>query len=383
MNYQKIFEENKEEKLFGRYIHLDHIEPLLNKFREKNQVQIIGKSVQEKPIYGLEVGRGKTKILIWSQMHGDESTTTKALFDLLNLLSKNTDFGTKILENFTLYIIPILNPDGAQLYTRENANKIDLNRDAQNLSQPESKILRTIYNQFQPDFCYNMHDQRTIYAIANTNKPATVSFLAPSYNQEREINNVRKKAIAIITEMNLVLQEFIPNQVGRFDDGFNLNCVGDTFQNLGTPTILFESGHFQGDYQREQTRKFIFMALLASFLAITENLFSEDRIHEYMNIPQNNPAFFDIVYKNVSIYYDNSKNLANIAIQYKEELIENAIHFNAYIAKVGELKGIFGHVEIDANQKKYTDGLTNQPNEDQEATFMLDDLQVVNGLIVK
>jgi murein tripeptide amidase MpaA len=36
----------------------------------------------------------------------------------------------KILD-FTFYCIPMLNPDGAALYTRENANKVDLNRDSQ------------------------------------------------------------------------------------------------------------------------------------------------------------------------------------------------------------------------------------------------------------
>jgi murein tripeptide amidase MpaA len=36
----------------------------------------------------------------------------------------------KILDAFTFYCIPMLNPDGAA-YTRENANKVDLNRDSQ------------------------------------------------------------------------------------------------------------------------------------------------------------------------------------------------------------------------------------------------------------
>ena len=35
-----------------------------------------------------------------------------------------------ITKEITLKIIPILNPDGAQQYTRKNANEIDLNRDA-------------------------------------------------------------------------------------------------------------------------------------------------------------------------------------------------------------------------------------------------------------
>ena len=85
MNYDNLFSQNLEIHLKGRYITLSDIEPLLLKNNSDNQVQIIGKSVLGKPIYKYELGTGKTKVLLWSQMHGNESTTTKALFDFLNL----------------------------------------------------------------------------------------------------------------------------------------------------------------------------------------------------------------------------------------------------------------------------------------------------------
>ena len=72
--------------------------------------------------------------------------------------------------------------------------------------------------------------------------------------------------------MNNELQKYIPNQVGRFDDSFNINCIGDMFQSLNVPTILFEAGHYQGDYEREETRKYIFVALMSSFQFIYNNL---------------------------------------------------------------------------------------------------------------
>jgi hypothetical protein len=239
MNYENLYNQNLETNLKKRYITLDAIEPLLLQFNSDNQVQIIGQSVLGKPIYKYEIGTGKTKVLLWSQMHGNESTTTKALFDFLNLLNGNSDLAKNLLSEFTFCILPMLNPDGAFLYTRENANGIDLNRDAQNLTQPESKLLRSTFESFKPDFCYNLHDQRTIYGIeSEAIKPATVSFLAPAYNENRDINEVRTKAIQVIVAMIKILQEFIPNQVGRFDDSFNINCVGDTFQFLNVQTIL-------------------------------------------------------------------------------------------------------------------------------------------------
>ena len=215
MNYENLFSQNLETHLKGRYITLSDIEPLLLKYNSDNQVQIIGKSVLGKPIYKYELGTGKKKVLLWSQMHGNESTTTKALFDFLNLLNSNSGFAKNLLSEFTFCCLPMLNPDGALLYTRENANNIDLNRDAQNLTQPESKLLRNTFEDFKPHYCYNLHDQRTIYGVGIENiKPATVSFLAPAYNENRDINEGRAKAIKVIVAMNNILQKFIPNQVG-------------------------------------------------------------------------------------------------------------------------------------------------------------------------
>jgi hypothetical protein len=74
------------------------------------------------------------------------------------------------------------------------------------------------------------------FGVSDTGKPATLSFLAPSYNENREINDTRLK-IHLIAGVNEI-QEYLPNQMGRFDDSFNLNCIGDTFQYLGVPTIL-------------------------------------------------------------------------------------------------------------------------------------------------
>lgn len=382
MNYEVIFEEYKVSSLKGRYITLEDIEPILKKWNTNDQLQVVGTSVLGASIYSYEIGMGKNRIFLWSQMHGNEGTTTKALFDFLNILQTENELSKELLSNFTFYCLPMVNPDGAKLYTRENANKVDINRDSQLLSQPESKILRACFEKFKPDFCYNLHDQRTIFGVADSGKPATVSFLAPSYNEEREINVVRQKAINIIAAMNETLQKFIPNQIGRFDDSFNINCIGDTFQNLNVPTILFEAGHFQQDYEREETRKFIFIALLSSFKYSNENDLVVNRYEDYVNIPQNKVVFYDFVCKNIKINYDNNKIITNFAIQFKEELFENRICFNAYIVAIGDLENYFGHVEFNAHGALYSDNKNNIPELNEKADFNLgDNLKVVNGII--
>jgi len=255
MNYLELHKTNIESMVQGRYLNLEILEPILEKL---NNVHVIGKSGLKKPIYEVNFGTGKTKVLLWSQMHGNESTTTKAILDFFNFLNSNSNLSNTFLSSFTFKFIPMLTPDGADLYTRENANKVDLNRDFLNLSQPESILLFDVFTNFKPDFCYNLHDQRTIFGAGDSGKPATVSFLAPSYNQDCDYNEVRLKAVNVIVAINKELQKHIKGQVGRFDDSFNRNCVGDTFQSLNVPTILFEAGHYPNDYQREETRKYIY-----------------------------------------------------------------------------------------------------------------------------
>jgi hypothetical protein len=383
MNLEQLFNLYKEPSLQGRYVTLDSIVPLLNRFNTSNQLEIIGNSVLNNPIYKYQIGNGKTKMLFWSQMHGNESTTTKALFDLFNVLNSDSELARNLLSAFTFCFIPMLNPDGAQLYTRENANKVDLNRDSQNLSQPESKVLRKAFENFKPDYCYNLHDQRTIFGVGSTNKPATLSFLAPAYNEAREINESRLKAINLIAGINTVLQQYIPNQVGRFDDSFNINCIGDTFQSLSVPTLLFEAGHFANDYNREETRKYVFMALVSSLQIVIENDVVINKIDNYLIIPQNKVVFYDFIYKNIKINYDGIEIITNFAAQYKEELIGNKIYFNAYIVKIGELDDYFGHIEYDGCGGLYHDGQGDFPKLNQKADFYLDnDLKFVNGLII-
>jgi len=107
MDLEQLFSQYKEETIHGRYITLDSIEPLLQKLNTNNQLQIIGKSVLGKSIYSYKIGEGKTKIFLWSQMHGNESTTTKALFDFLNVLQSGSQLAQQLLNTFTFCSIPM------------------------------------------------------------------------------------------------------------------------------------------------------------------------------------------------------------------------------------------------------------------------------------
>ena len=325
----------KSTALANRYITNSHIEPLLNSLPSQFCQSLLGTSEAGMPIHGVQVGTGSKRILIWSQMHGNESTTTKALFDLFNYFElPNSE---TLLEACTLFIIPILNPDGAEVYTRLNGRQIDLNRDAKALSQSESKILRTAYNTFKPHFCFNMHGQRTIFSAGDTNNSAVISFLSPSENEERSLTVTRQKSMEIIKVMNKALQPFLPNQIGRYDDGFNGNCVGDYFQSHGTPTVLFEAGHFPEDYNREKTRKYMALALISAIDCICFDRITGANFKSYFEIPENDKLFYDIIIRNALLDPLQPKVFNDIGIQYREVLVFDSIEFKPKVAFVGNL----------------------------------------------
>jgi hypothetical protein len=335
----------KTPELSGRYITNWHIEKCLKKL-PGSLISTMGYSVEKRPIYSLKFGHGPIKVLLWSQMHGNESTTTKALFDCFNLFETNNEIPNAILKACTICVIPILNPDGAERYTRLNANEIDLNRDALSLSQPESRVLRTIFDNFQPDYCFNLHGQRTIFGAGDSGVSATLSFLSPSQDALRSLTANRKAAMSVIAGINSVLQIALPEGVGRYDDGFNLNCVGDTFQNLGVPTLLFEAGHYPSDYNREVVRRFIFISIIKGLQVISKGA-DDSNYQDYYKIPENSKCFYDIIIRNARLR-SSEKELTDIAIQYMEVLKANTIVFKPVVEAISELSKFYGHKEIDA-----------------------------------
>ncbi len=97
---------------------------------------IIGSSVKSVSIDCYEIGKGITKIIFISAIHGNETGTVKLAHYIIDYLEKRNDFKDK----FTFYIIPCLNPDGYRealknpdyfnggRVGRLNSNKVDLNR---------------------------------------------------------------------------------------------------------------------------------------------------------------------------------------------------------------------------------------------------------------
>ena len=336
----KIAKEYKDTSVKGRYVTVDNLEKFLKKLNNSTKVSFkkIGTSEENRNIYQIKIGKGLKKILIWTQMHGNECTGTKSAIDLINFINtSDNEIVDQILSTCTIKIIPILNPDGAEYFTRLNANKIDLNRDAVERKAKESILLRKTLDDFNPEFCFNLHDQRTIFCVEGTKNPASISFLAPSEEKTRKITNTRKKTMNIIVAMNALLQQIIPEHVGRYTDTFYPTATGDNFQKLGYSTVLVESGHYKEDYQREKVREFTFISILQGLYHISlTNSFNE--FDSYFKIPNNNEYFRDLLYR--------YQNKPNEVFQFQEILENSEVKFIPQKVNIDISKHFF-HKEID------------------------------------
>src|SRR5918993_508521 len=199
-------------------------------------------------IHQLEFGRGPVKVFMWSQMHGDEPTATSTLVDLFAYMQSNRGVGwvKAVEERITLRAVPMLNPDGAELFRRRNLQSIDINRDARTLVTPEGRLLKKLRDEWRPDIGFNLHNQNPRTAVGDTGKQATVSLLAvPSDASGADTpGRVRnKKLCAVMVE---ALAPFIRGHVGRYDDTFNPRAFGDLIGQWGTPVILIETGALKG-----------------------------------------------------------------------------------------------------------------------------------------
>lgn len=331
----------------------------------------IGNSFLEKPIFKMTLGSGETKVLAWSQMHGNESNATHAMLDLLEIFKHQPQLEKELFQKISLEFIFMLNPDGSELWTRRNALDIDMNRDFLKLSSKEFRILKNITDSRNYDYALNLHEQRTIFTTDGEN-PATLSFLAPAKDQDRNVTETRKKAMAVISKIYEKLKMQIPKQIARYSDEFYPTSTGDNLMKIGIPTILYEGGHFLNDYKREGTRKYYTLALYEGLKAISELNGSTKNWENYLSIPENKETHFDLVYRNVKLNTD-FECILDIAVQFKEEILEGAdeISFRPIVVEVGDIGKKKGWEEIDCTGKTFVCE-KKFPKLDEEVNFRIE-----------
>ncbi|MGM1429197.1 M14 family zinc carboxypeptidase [Sphingobacterium lactis] len=352
----------KEPALYHRRFKHKDIDSLVQVHRKSDifGVTEIGKSVEGRSIYELEYGEGDKKVMLWSQMHGDEPTATMALFDLFNFLEGKGDgfdtVRTMLRENLNIHFIPMLNPDGAERFLRRNAQSIDLNRDARAGQTVEGKLLKARADAIKPRYGFNLHDQNIYYNVPDTKNPVTISLLAPAYNPEREVNEVREGAMQIIVGMNKLLQQYIPDAVAKYDDTYTPRGFGDNFQSWGASTVLIESGGLKGDPEKQQIRKLNFMIILNALMEIAQGSYGSYDAKGYEDIPFNASNFHDVLIRGLEFGSDSISLKSDIAIRRGETTVGRDYFVRGRVEDIGDLPESMGYDEVQADGMKFIIG---------------------------
>ena len=264
----------------------------------------VGRSYARREIYQIEWGKGKTKVFMWSQMHGDEPTATSALVDMFVFLQKNREkigWVKRLEEKLTIRAVPMLNPDGAELFQRRNLQSIDINRDAMDLKTPEGNLLLKLRNEWQPEIGFNLHNQNSLTTVGRTAKQASISLLAVSGNAQNKTNDGHERNKRICALVIAALNQFIPGHIGRYDDSFNPRAFGDTLSGLGTPVILIETGGHHGKDEMFLI-KMNFIAFLTALQSLADGSERAADPKVYETLPYNSSGrIFNIIFRRANI----------------------------------------------------------------------------------
>ena len=374
------YETFREQSIQNRRFKYSDIVPLIDQLKNKNifKVDKVGESIEGRDIYLISLGSGKTKVFLWSQMHGDEPTATAALFDMFNFFLDQKafpEFKKYLLSNLSIYIIPMVNPDGAEIFQRRNIIQIDLNRDVLRMQTPESQTLKNVFDSLKAEFGFNLHDQGRDYSVGNSFNPASISFLAPAPDYEKSLTEPREKAMKLIGQTSIILNEFIPGHIAKYSDEYEPRAFGDNFTKWGTGVVLLESGGWRGDREKQFLRKINYVAILSALNSIASKGYNNTELDVYELIPQNEKFMMDYILRNLKLVKDDKEFVIDVGINFEEENFDDARKFylKASIEDIGDLSVYSGYEEIDLTGFFIESGKTKP-----EPYHSIDELEKIN-----
>jgi hypothetical protein len=263
----------------------------------------VGESVEGRALNLVQAGTGPFRVMLWSQMHGDEPTATAALFDIFEFLRRHRQdpLVGDILSSLTLYVLPMVNPDGAERFQRRNAQSIDINRDALRLQTPEGRALKAVRDRFQPRIGFNLHNQGWRTSVGTPPRPASISLLSVAFDQARsgsEGRTLTKKVCAIIRD---ALEPFASGQIGRYDDEFEVRAFGDNLTLWGTPVVLIETGPWPAAEPDPALVRLNFVAIVAALDALATGAVERAKTERYESLPINESGELSIIVRNGTV----------------------------------------------------------------------------------
>jgi hypothetical protein len=298
----------------------------------------LGESVEGRSIRAVTMGRGPVSVLLWSQMHGDESTATMSLADILHWWAASPEddaLRRELAERLTITMIPMLNPDGAERFVRHDALGVDVNRDARRLATPEGRILKAVRDSLGADFGFNLHDQGTNTAGPD-GKLVGIALLAPAADEARSWGPVRQRARRLSGVIAAALEEEIPGRLARYDDAFTPRAFGDNMQRWGTSTVLIESGALPDDPEKQELRRLGVLAILSALTSIADESLETASTAPYDDLPMNADVTNDLLLVGGRVVMYGASYPLDVAIVYDDAVARTGPRYG----EIGDLTGV-------------------------------------------
>tara|TARA_R110001592_G_scaffold162584_2_gene395919 strand:- start:45157 stop:46308 length:1152 start_codon:yes stop_codon:yes gene_type:complete len=341
-----------QENINGPWLVQADLEPYLSKWSDYEDFELekFGESEEKRPLYAVKWGKGKIKIVLWSQMHGNEATATLSIIDIIEFFHhrfiENDEELKELSTTISIVFIPMLNPDGAQLFTRRNARLVDMNRDAIKQQSSEMRAFFELINRLNPDWAFNLHDQRTIFSVGSHRNCATLSYLAPSPDFARSKSKSRIKTMQLIAGMHQKTESLLSGHFGKYSDEFYPRAVGDNLMAANIPCVLLEAGTFPNDPKRTRARQLIFHNLIHAFSLISDGSYLRYSIEEYDAIPENEQLLRDMVFRDVNYHGQ----ICDIALQEQQVVIAGQWHSHYILDDLGDLSHLKGIKEYQGGE---------------------------------
>lgn len=307
----------------------------------ENRVRVdrLGASVEGRAINAVTLGHGPVSVLLWSQMHGDESAASMSLADIVHWWAASPDgdpLRRELAESLTITMIPMLNPDGAERFIRYDALGVDVNRDARRLATPEGRILKAVRDSLDADFGFNLHDQGARTAGPD-GELVGIALLAPAADEERSWGPVRQRARRLSGVIAAVLQPEIPGRIARYDDTFTPRAFGDNMQRWGTSTVLIESGALPGDPEKQELRRLNVLAILTALRSVADGSLESASTAPYDELPMNLGITNDLLLIGGRVVMGDGRSYpVDVAIVYDDAVAGTGPRYG----EIGDLEGV-------------------------------------------
>ncbi len=281
----------------------------------------LANSVEGRPIHRVDVGRGPTRILLWSQMHGDEPTHTVVLLELLHALfgPANPDWAQRILSQCALTMVPMLNPDGAVRWSRFNAQTIDINRDARRLATPEGQALHQLVAENSFDFAFNLHNQSR-HSTVDGVRLASVSLLVPPLDEEETVTPWVHRAKSVAGQFVRAVRPYCSSLISRYDAGYMPRCFGEWVQSQRVSTLLVEAGGIPANADTLWLTRVHFCGLVAALYAIATHNLDDDCVRDYLALPRSSSErSFDLLIRHVLMPHAVGRAAIDIGVNFESD----------------------------------------------------------------